>query len=72
MNMHSVNSSNILAIGYDDNSRILRIQFKSNYSVYDYYDVSKEVFLDFIQAESKGRYHINHIRGEYDYQKIFN
>lgn len=52
--MQRVFSSNLVAIGYDENKKVLRVIFKGN-SSYLYFDVEPEVYNTLIQSESKGR-----------------
>lgn len=50
-----VKSSNVFAIGYDKERKILQVEFKKG-SIYEYYDVPESVFNEFMNAESKGRF----------------
>lgn len=52
--MQRVFSSNLIAMGYDENKKVLRVIFKGN-SSYLYFDVEPEVYNTLIQSESKGR-----------------
>ena len=63
MNMISVASKNIAAIGYDGG--VLYIKFKSG-SLHKYSNVPQHVYGAFISADSKGRYYNAHIRGRYE------
>ncbi len=64
-----VESSNITAIGYDEEKRELRVQFKSG-AEYIYSDVPQDVVQAFLAAESKGKYLNEHIKGVYEAEKI--
>lgn len=65
-----VSSSNIRSIGYDENSKILEIEF-NNGSVYQYYNVPAEVYNGLMSAPSHGRYLDTYIKkGPYQYRKI--
>ena len=55
MEMIPVSSSNIGAIGYDDNQSLLVIEFL-NGSAYEYYSVPSYVFDEFLNSGSKGQY----------------
>jgi len=68
-----VQSSNILAIGYQKNvmfnggyqpKDVLRIKFVSGYS-YDYLNVDEEVFKQLMQEESKGSFFHRKIKDKY-------
>ncbi len=69
MEMIPVNSSNILAIGYDPDSATLTIAFKGG-SEYEYYDVPQHEFDNFLAADSKGKYGHQNIYKKYSQQKI--
>ena len=58
-----VKSSNVFAIGYNEETGTLQVEFK-NGSVYEYYEVPENVFVTFMNAESKGRF----IRNLYKYK----
>lgn len=64
--MIEVESSNIAAVGYEDDTSTLVVRFNSG-SEYRYYGVAKEVFDELLNAPSKGRYFNQNIRGIYDY-----
>jgi len=64
-----VESSNIEAIGYIKETKELMVQFTSGV-VYAYYDVPEEVYQDFLDAESKGKYLAEHIKDAYKYDKV--
>jgi hypothetical protein len=69
MEMVSVNSSNIAAIGYDQDTAVLTIQFiKGN--VYEYYDVPSHEHDELMRADSKGTYANKNIYKRYRQQKI--
>lgn len=52
--MTPVISSNIVAIGYDKENKILRVIFKGN-SSYLYFNVEEEIYNNLAQSESKGK-----------------
>jgi|LakMenEpi03Aug12_release.lakeMendotaPanAssembly.Ray.scaffolds.fasta_scaffold628843_1 lysyl-tRNA synthetase class 2 len=66
-NLETVQSSAILAIGYDDNT--LRIVFNSGRD-YLYHDVPQDVFQDLELAESIGRYFNTHIRDNFESSEL--
>jgi len=76
MNMQTVESSQIHAIGYDEPTKTLRIQFKAKAkpgSVYDYANVPPELFAEFLAAESKGKFFGARVKREtvrYPFTKI--
>lgn len=69
MQMIPVSSSNIRAIGYDDATATLVVEFRGN-TCYEYYGVPRYIFESFFHAGSKGTYHADHIKDKYRYRKI--
>ena len=69
MKMQQVESSNIAEIGYDKDSKTLRVKFK-NGGLYDYSDVPESEYAAFLSAESHGKYLNQNIKNRYDYSKI--
>jgi hypothetical protein len=69
MKRQQVESSNLASVGYDETEKILEIQFHSG-GVYQYEDVEKEVFDELMNANSKGRFFIGRIKGEYNYWRV--
>ena len=63
------NSSQIVSIGYNANTRTLRIEFK-NKSYYDYSDVPPELFQQLMASPSKGKFFHATIKGKFEYRKI--
>ena len=66
--MHFVDSSNVEAIGYDPDTRELYVQFIKSGN-YVYVDVEEWVYDEFLQAESKGQYLNQNIKGVYNYHR---
>lgn len=64
-----VSSSNIQAVGHDDDSQTLRIWFLDG-SIYDYYGVSRMVFEGLIDSPSVGSYLHRNVKGQYSYEKV--
>jgi len=69
MKMINVDSSMIAAVGYDEETRTLQVQFNSG-DWYEYYEVEPEVFQELLEAESKGRYMRANIIDCYGYSKL--
>lgn len=70
MEMVEVESSNLKAIGYDEENNILYIDFK-NSGTYKYFDVEKNIYDGFFNAESIGKYFDRNIKKvNYEYTKI--
>ncbi|WP_297520476.1 KTSC domain-containing protein [uncultured Clostridium sp.] len=68
MNMISVNSSNLVAIGYDGSSMTLRVQFRT--SIYDYFNVPSNVYDNLLNANSHGQYHAAYIKNSYQFKRV--
>lgn len=65
--MLAVNSSNIAAIGYSEVYRVLQVDFL-NGAKYRYFDVPSQIFEDFLDAPSKGRFLNNVIKSQYGFK----
>ena len=65
MQMYPVESSNIARIGWDAESG-LRIEFKPSGAAYTYPGVSFDVWNDFQESESKGKFFAANIKGKYE------
>ena len=64
MEMQSVSSEAIEAIGYDPTTQRLRIIFRHG-RTYDYCRVPTHVYEQFLRAASKGGFFHTHIDGRY-------
>jgi len=64
-----VESSDIVAIGYDEKERILEIEFKEN-RIYRYIDVEASIYDRFLKADSYGQYFYAFINGHYRYKRL--
>ncbi len=62
--MLAVSSRAVEAIGYDASARRMRVRFTGRRE-YDFCDVPKDVFLEFLGASSKGDFYNKRIRGNY-------
>ncbi len=69
MEMVPVDSSHIMAVGYDPDQARLEIEFKDG-SAYEYYDVSQYIYDEFLLAESKGKYAHKNIYKVFRQQRI--
>ena len=68
MQMISVISSNVVAVGYKDQNKELFVTFKNGSYVYT--EVPKSEFEGLLKASSKGKYIHQHIKGYYPYSRI--
>ena len=69
MDWEQVISSNILAIGYDSEQKILGVEFKDR-TIYHYFDVPQFEHSKIMNASSKGSYLHSHIKGKYRYKQV--
>jgi hypothetical protein len=60
----TVQSSNIISIGYDSTSSTLEVEFTSS-GVYQYFGVPENVYQDLMNASSKGKYFAQNIKNVY-------
>jgi hypothetical protein len=65
--MLPVQSSNIRAVGWDND--VLLVTFHSG-STYKYDDVPEEIYRALLSAPSKGKYFCKNIRMAYDYEQV--
>ena len=66
--MKYVDSSNVEAIGYDEATQELHIQFVGG-AYYVYYGVPPEIYEDLMAAASKGSYLNRCVKGVYQFGK---
>jgi hypothetical protein len=69
MERTSVESSNLVSIGYDEEQNILEVEFKGN-RVYEYYDVPASVYAALMSADSHGKYFSKFIRNSYSFTQL--
>jgi len=69
MQRHPVHSSVLQSVGYDPQSKILEVEFKTG-GTYDYFNLSPRVFKRFIGSESLGHFFTKRIKGKYIELKI--
>lgn len=69
MNREPIASSTIIAIGYDEPSQTLEVEFKSG-AVYQYYNVTQVLYEQLMQAGSKGQFLAYQIKNAYPYSRV--
>jgi hypothetical protein len=69
LKMTPVSSSNLASVGYDSETQMLRIEFRSG-SVYEYSGVPETEYQGLMDASSKGHYFHQYIKDRYGYSKI--
>ena len=67
MDRFTVNSTLIHSIGFCDG--LLTVEFRDG-GMYEYKDVSDEIFHELTVAKSVGAYFVSNIKYQYPYQKI--
>lgn len=66
MRLDEVESSMLAAYGYDENLKALVVLYNSG-KAYQYLDVPPEIFQGLQEAQSKGRYMLDHVIDHYPY-----
>ena len=69
MDRQNVQSSNIVSIGFDEDSEILQVEFKGGV-VYEYFDVPEHIHEELMAAESVGSYFARVVKGNYSFNKV--
>jgi len=69
MERKPVNSTDLVAVGYDAGSRTLEVEFKEG-RVYQYLDVPPDVYDGLMCAESLGKYFYAYIITYYRYRRV--
>jgi hypothetical protein len=69
MNMNTVESAALAAVGYDDARGILLLEFRSR-AVYGYFGVPGPVYEALLAASSKGGYFNWAIRGQFPHSRL--
>lgn len=64
-----VASTSISAVGYDEPSQTLEVEF-TNGSIYQYYNLTAAVFDQFMQSPSKGQFLAYQIKNSYPYSRV--
>lgn len=69
MGMQQVNSSDLESVGYDSDTNMLVVEFKSG-NTYSYEGVSQDMYNELISSDSIGKYFNQYIKGSYNYSKV--
>jgi KTSC domain len=64
-----VDSTAVYAFGYDDEQHTLDVVFYRS-GVYRYFDVPRDIFDNWLTAESKGRYLRQAVIGNFSYERL--
>jgi hypothetical protein len=57
------------SVGYDSSTLTLEVEFNDG-SVYQYFDVPDAMYVELMQADSKGRFMHANIKEHYRYTKV--
>lgn len=68
MKREAVESSNITSIGYDPDEQKLEVEFHGG-SIYQYFEVPETLYRYFIEAESKGKFFAQNVKGYFPFKK---
>ena len=69
MQRSRVTSTSIVAVGYDEASHVLEVEFENGH-VYQYFDVPELIVAEFLRASSLGNYMNMYIRDAYRFTQI--
>ena len=69
MDKQPVASSNVRSVGYDSHTQTLEVEFLSGW-VYQYYGVPDQMYQEFMQAASKGRFLNFYLKNRYPYSRV--
>ncbi|MBB1274314.1 KTSC domain-containing protein [Psychromonas sp. SR45-3] len=64
----SVDSSNLVSVGYNEETCTLEIEFNSG--LYQYFDVPSYIHEELMNSGSKGSYLNTNVKNTYQYEKI--
>ena len=70
MERENVNSSVILAVGYDDDRSVLEVKFRTG-RVYHYREVPRTAFEELLVADSAGTFFNEVIRPNYESELVY-
>ena len=65
-----LDSKMLTAVAYEADQQILYLRFRTGGDVYRYFDVTATEYQDFLDAESRGRFFLAHIRDHFRYERM--
>lgn len=68
MERQPVESSNLISVGYDENTSTLEIEFRSG--TYQYNDVPRHIYEELMCAGSVGSYHHQNIKNAFEFDRV--
>jgi hypothetical protein len=66
--MQEVISSNVSHVGYDEETKTLKVRFKAG-GEYHYFDVPKDAYEQLLSAKSIGAYFAKSVKNVYQFKK---
>jgi hypothetical protein len=69
MDWQLLDSKMLAAVAYVPDTRTLYLRFRSG-QIYAYFDVAADQYQEFLQADSRGRHFLSHIRGRFRYERL--
>jgi hypothetical protein len=69
MDWQPLESKMFAAVAYAAERRILYLRFRSG-EVYRYFEFPEEQYRELLNAESRGRYFLSHIRNQFRYERL--
>lgn len=71
MHRHTVKSTALQSVGYDEKTRVLELEFKENGGVWQYFGFKPSTFRRFINAESLGNFFVTNVKGNIRSLKLY-
>jgi len=68
MERTSVDSSNLVSVGYDEDTSTLEVEFNSG--LYQYFEVPAYVYEELMNSDSKGSYMHKNVKNIYNCERI--
>jgi len=69
MDWQSFESKLLTSAAYDAANQVLYLRFRSG-DVYRYFEFPEEQYQSLLDAESRGRYFLSHIRNQFRYERL--
>ena len=70
MNWIPLQSKMLSSVAYDAHRQILHLRFRKSGDVYRYFEFSAADYQAFLDAESRGRFFLDHIRDHFPYERL--
>jgi hypothetical protein len=69
MDWQPFESTLLISAAYDSGEHTLYLRFRSG-EVYRYFEFPDAQYHDFLDAQSRGRYFLSHIRNQFRYERL--